>query len=140
MSKPYLTERPVLPPLPLEWDHIPTLAELRRYRLREEIDRDPSSEPPRAFPLFPGVEYCWVLASNRKIATTREGWQTLRNVDMFTINGHPAVLMGRGEPIAGARLDCTWPTLNVDPDLEAKVNPPVVVPEPAPEKREGKRQ
>jgi hypothetical protein len=101
--------------MPVEWDHIPSLRELKSYRSTDN--------PNDCFPIYPGVEYCWVLATNRKTAMDRESWTALRGVDVFTIGGHAVVLMGRGEPIAGARLDCTEPILRIDPELLVKMRP-----------------
>lgn len=130
MANPYLKESPLLPVLPMDWDTIPTLRELRSHRSTET--------PTEPFPIFPGVDYCWVLASNRRKAVETEGWAPLRGVDLFTIGGHAVVLMGRGEPIAGARLECTEPVLHVDPELLVKLRPITNDPPARDEKRNAK--
>ncbi len=129
---PYLRENPLLPAMPARWDHIPSLRELRLYRS--------AAVPSEPFPVYPGVDYLWVLAKNRNLAMEAGGWTTLRGVDMFTIGEHPVVLMGRGAPIAEATLETSEPVLWVDPELFTAMNPTQAVPPPIANAERPKRE
>lgn len=126
MANPYLRENPKLPVLPRKWDHIPSLRELRTYASRVN--------PEEPFPVFPGLDYLWVLADNRDKAE-EQGWATLQGVDTFTFNGRTVFLMARGEMLSDGALETTEPVLNVDPKLYEMFHKPAPPREQQREKR-----
>lgn len=116
MASQYLRENPRLPVLPRKWDHIPSLRELCQY--------GSAANPELPFPIFPGLDYLWVLADNREKAESTGEWTTLRGVDTFTFNGRTVFLMARGEILPDGELQTTEPVLHVDPELYAMFNKP----------------
>ena len=119
MAHPYQQPTKTLPPIRYEWDHLPTLRALDAW-----------------IEFAPGIVYCWALAANLRKAKEEEGYTQIRGLEPFTVAGHCVMLLGKGTPIQGARLQSALPELRIDPELETALKPPAPVVEKVQKKYE----